>query len=74
MSFSKRFYEQQTMMDAPESHLNNLNRLVSYAYRIACDEAPDYETLDNIARALHKARQELNNLAKSIGVVDGKAA
>jgi hypothetical protein len=74
MSISKRYYLNQTTMEAPESRLANVNRLVTRAYQIACEEEPSYETLDIIARALHEARHELNNLAKSIGVADGKAA
>jgi hypothetical protein len=70
MSFSKRLYEQQTTSDAPESRLVIINRLVSRAYRTACDDAPDYETLDTIARALHEARQELNALTHSIGTLE----
>jgi hypothetical protein len=71
MSFSKRLYEQQTTSDAPEARLASVNRLVARAYRTACDDAPDYETLDTIARALHEARQELNALAASIGTLEG---
>ncbi len=71
MSFSKRLYEQQTATDAPETRLANVNRLVARAYSAACDDAPDYETLDTIARALHEARQELNRLAHSIGTLEG---
>lgn len=74
MSFSKRLYEQQQTADAPETRLASVNRLVTRAYRVACDDAPDYETLDTIARALHEARQELNALATSIGVLEGIAA
>jgi hypothetical protein len=74
VSFSKRFYEHQQTADAPETRLASVNHLINGAYRTACDESPDYETLDTIARALHEARRELKNLAKSIGVVDGKAA
>ncbi len=70
MSFSKRLYEQQTTSDAPETRLANVNRLVARAYSAACDDAPDYETLDTIARALHEARQELNRLAASIGTLE----
>ncbi len=71
MSFSKRLYEQQTAADAPEARLASVNRLINRAYRTACDDAPDYETLDLIARALHEARQELNALAASIGTMEG---
>ncbi len=71
MSFSKRMYESQTTSDAPEARLASVNRLVARAYRTACDDAPDYETLDTIARALHEARQELNALAASIGKLEG---
>ncbi len=71
MSFSKRLYEQQTATDAPEARLASVNRLVARAYTAACDDAPDYETLDTIARALHEARQELNALAASIGTMEG---
>jgi hypothetical protein len=70
MSFNKRCYEQQTASDAPEARLASVNRLVARAYRTACDDAPDYETLDTIARALHEARQELNALAASIGTLE----
>ena len=70
MSFSKRLYEQQTVSDAPEARLASVNRLVARAYRTACDDAPDYETLDTIARALHEARQEFNALATSIGTLE----
>jgi transcription initiation factor TFIIIB Brf1 subunit/transcription initiation factor TFIIB len=71
MSFSKRLYEQQTVSDAPEARLASVNRLIARAYSAACDDAPDYETLDTIARALHEARQELNALAASIGTLEG---
>ena len=71
MSFSKRMYESQTTSDAPEARLASVNRLVARAYRTACDDAPDYETLDTIARALREARQELNALAASIGTLEG---
>ncbi len=74
MSFSKRMYEQQTAGEAPEARLASVNRLINRAYRTACDDAPDYETLDTIARALHEARQELNHLATSIGALEGIAA
>jgi len=74
MSFSKRLYEQQQSTDAPEARLASVNRLVARAYRTACDDAPDHETLDTIARALHEARQELNALATSIGTLEGVAA
>jgi transcription initiation factor TFIIIB Brf1 subunit/transcription initiation factor TFIIB len=70
MSFSKRLYEQQTATDAPEARLASVNRLVARAYTAACDDAPDYETLDTIARALHEARRELNALATSIGTLE----
>ncbi len=70
MSFSKRLYEQQQAADAPEARLANVNRLVARAYQTACADAPDYETLDTIARALHEARQELNRLATSIGTLE----
>jgi hypothetical protein len=70
MSFSKRLYESQTVSDAPEARLASVNRLINRAYRAACDDAPDYETLDTIARALHEARQELNALAASIGTLE----
>ncbi len=71
MSFSKRLYEQQQTADAPEARLASVNRLVARAYTAACDDAPDYETLDTIARALHEASQELNALAASIGTMEG---
>ncbi len=71
MSLTKRLYEQQQTTDAPETRLANVNRLVGRAYSAACDDAPDYETLDTIARALHEARQELNRLAASIGTMEG---
>lgn len=74
MSFSKRMCEQQTATDAPEARLASVNRLINRAYRAASDDAPDYETLDTIARALHEARQELNALATSIGALEGIAA
>ncbi len=64
-------YEQQITTDAPETRLANVNRLIARAYSAACDDAPDYETLDTIARALHEARQELNALATSIGTLEG---
>ena len=70
MSFSKRLYEQQTASDAPETRIIAVNRLINRAYRSACDDAPDYETLDSIARAPHEARQELNALATSIGTLE----
>ena len=70
MSFSKRLYEQQQTTDAPETRLANVNRIVARAYSAACDDAPDYETLDTIARALHEARQELNALAASINALE----
>ncbi len=70
MSFSKRLHEQQTTTDAPEARLASVNRLVARAYFTACDDAPDHETLDTIARALHEARQELNALATSIGTLE----
>jgi transcription initiation factor TFIIIB Brf1 subunit/transcription initiation factor TFIIB len=70
MSLTKRYYEQQQTTDAPETRLANVNRLVARAYSAACDDAPDYETLDTIARALHEARQELNRLATSIGTLE----
>lgn len=73
MSLSKQMFEQQTTLDAPELRLASVNRLVARAYFTACDDAPDHETLDTIARALHEARQELNALATSIGVIEGKA-
>lgn len=74
MSFSKRLYEQQQTADAPEARLASVNRLIARAYHAANDDAPDYETLDTIARALHEARQELNALATSIGALEGIAA
>ncbi len=73
MSFSKRFYEQQQTADAPETRLASVNRLINRAYRTACDDEPDYEALDTIARTLQQARRELNALAISIGMVEGKA-
>ncbi len=71
MSFSKRLYEQQQAADAPETRIRAVNRLVARAYSAACDDAPDHETLDTIARALHEARQELNALATPIGTLEG---
>ncbi len=71
MSLTKRMLEQQQTADAPETRIIAVNRLINRAYRTACDDAPDYETLDTIARALHEARQELNALATSIGTLEG---
>ncbi len=70
MSLTKQLYFDQLEANAPETRLANVNRLVARAYRAACDDAPDYETLDTIARALHEARQELNRLATSIAQVE----
>jgi len=70
MSFSKRLYEQQTASDAPEARLASVNRLINRAYRSACDEAPDYETLDTIASALIEARDEMICIAAYIAALD----
>ncbi len=66
MSLTKRLYFDQMEADAPEARLANVNCLITRAYKAACNDAPDSETLDIIARALHEARQELNHLAAFI--------
>jgi len=70
MSLTKRLYFDQIEADAPETRLANVSRLVSRAYKAACNDVPDNETLDTIARTLYDARQELNALAASIAALE----
>lgn len=71
MSLTKQLYEQQQTADAPATRITNINRQLSIALRAACDcEHPDFETLDRIARALCKARDEVDYLAASVAQLE----
>ncbi len=74
MSLSKQLFFDQLKRDAPETRIASINRQLSLALRAARDcELPDFETLETIARALCKARDELNHLAASIVALESAA-
>lgn len=67
MSLTKQLYFDQLASDSPENRITNINRQLSIALRAASDcEHPDFETLDTVARAVVKARDEMNLLAASV--------
>lgn len=71
MSLTKQFYFDQLASDSPETRITNINRQLSIALSAASDcEHPDFETLDTVARAVCKARDEMNHLATSIGTLE----
>jgi hypothetical protein len=71
MSLTKQLYFDQLETDSPETRVANINRQLSIALRAASDcEHPDFETLDTVARAVCKARDEMNHLATSIGTLE----
>jgi hypothetical protein len=71
MSLTKQLYFDQLETDSPENRIANINRQLAIALRAASDcEHPDFETLETVARAVCKARDEMNHLATTIGTLE----
>ncbi len=71
MSLTKQLYFNQLETDSPETRIANINRQLAIALYAASDcEHPDFETLDTVARAVCKARDEMNLLAASVAKLE----
>jgi len=71
MSLTKQLYFDQLEPDSPETRIANINRQLAIALYAASDcEHPDFETLETVARAVCKARDEMNHLATCIASLE----